>query len=818
MVFVITSDELSLAWYYFDNAFSLASWCIPKTSCLLPIALLHVTCSHKNRTQTTSIGRPSRQQRVAGAISSPKQRISMKTRTFSFFALPLRTVVALAASASATNMALAQTAEVVTPALPAVTVTGKAGGPINLESESKAGSRLGLSLRETPASVEIISRDAMEQRGARTLEEALRGAVGVTVGGNPGSPGIASTRGFTGGFITYLFDGSRVSTPTMSNRPQDSWNYERIEVLKGPSSVLYGEGGIGGAVNFVPKQPDRHATGTEALLSYGSYGSLRAGVGAGGALGENAAYRVDFSHNESRGWIDRTGQKLDHLTAAMNFALSPAVSLDFSADAMRDDIESYWGTPLVPASFATEPTKVVSDSAGRVIDQRLARTNYNVADGVMESDSLWLRAKLSWQITPQWRLRNELSTYEADRHWRNAESLSFVAPDRLNRDQVDIAHDHKVLSNRIDLSHQGRLAGLKNRFVIGLDYSKTDFSSERRFSDGSASTNAALQVAVVNPAIGFFNGDPALATGAGNRTNITAKVDNTALFAEDALNVNNALTLVAGLRTEYLSLDRSINDLNTGTFTAFGTSYKPNSARLGVVYDLTPTTTLYAQVVKAAAAVGSSNLLLQSSTNSNFPLTRGQQTEVGLKQSLANQRFNWTLALYQIEQSNVLSRDAANPAVTVNNGQLSSQGIELAAAWRATRELTLSGNVAVLDAQFDTLVEAGGVSRVGNLPPNVPKRVGRAWADYRFTGLPLHVGAGLSGTAGSYTNNANTVRINGYYLGDAYASWRLKPALLTLRVRNITDKLYATWGGASASNQVILGAPRTVELSAKLDF
>lgn len=732
--------------------------------------------------------------------------------------LPVSALAVIAFSLPVADGARAQSTPETQQTLQTVTVQGDRQRPSNLETESQTGSRLGLTLRETPASVEVITQETMQLRGARTLEEALRGAVGMTVGGNPGSPGIASTRGFTGGFITYLFDGARVSTPTMSNRPQDSWNYERIEVLKGPASVLYGEGGIGGAVNFVPKQPDRNARGAEALLSYGSYGSLRAGVGLGGAFGETGAYRLDFSHNESKGWIDRTGQKLDHLTGAVSFALAPTLKVDLSADVTRDDIESYWGTPLVPLAFAAEPTDVVSDSAGRVIDKRLARTNYNVADGLMKSDSLWLRAKLAWQITPQWRLRNELGVYNADRHWRNAESLSFVAPDRMNRTQVDIAHDHKVWSNRIDLSRQGAFAGLKNRFVAGLEYTKTDFASQRRFSDGSASTNAALQVAAVNPSVGLFNSSSAFATGAGNRTDIMTDIATSAVFAENALKLSDAFTLVAGLRHERIKLERSITDLNTAGFTAFGQSYSGNSLRLGAVYDLSKSATLYAQVVNAIAPVGGGNLLLQSSANSNFPLTRGKQVEVGLKQSLAEQRFDWTLALYQIEQDNVLSRDPANPAVTINNGRISSRGVELAAAWRATRGLTLSGNVAVLDAQFDTLVEAGGVSRVGNLPPNVPKKVGRLWADYRFDGLPLTVGAGVSGTAGSYTNNANTVRINGYYLGDVYASWNLKPALLTLRVRNVADQLYATWGGASANNQVILGAPRTIELSAKVDF
>ena len=702
--------------------------------------------------------------------------------------------------------------------LQTVTVQGRADRAPSLDSSAEAGSRLGLSLRETPASVEVISQETMQVRGARTLEEALRGAVGVTVGGNPGSPGIASTRGFTGGFITYLFDGARVSTPTMSNRPQDSWNYERIEVLKGPSSVLFGEGGIGGAVNFVPKQPNRNAAGAEALLSYGSYGAVRAGFGLGGAVGETGAYRLDLSHNQSDGWIERTGQKSDHLTAAVDFALLPSLKLGLSVDYLKDDIHAYWGTPLVPASFAAEPTNVVSDSAGRVIDRRLARTNYNVADGLMVSDSLWTRAKLSWQLTPEWRLRNELGYYNADRHWRNAESLSFVAPNRMNRDQVDIAHDHKVFSDRLDAAHEGRIGGMKNRFIVGIEYTKTDFASQRRFSDGSAGTNAALQVAAVNPAVGLFNDSPALATGGGNRTNITANIATTSMFAEDALKLTDALTVVAGLRRDRVELERSIADLNTGSFTAFGQKYSPSSVRLGAVFDLSKTTALYAQYAKAAAPVGGGNLLLQSNANSQFPLTVGKQIEAGIKQTLAEQRIDWTLAVYKIEQSNVLTRDPGNPALTVNSGQISSEGVELAIAWRALRGLTLSANVAALRAQFDTLIEAGGVSRVGNTPPNVPKRTGNLWADYRFDGLPLAIGGGVSAVGGMYTNNANSVRINSYVLGDVYASWAFKPALVTLRVRNVTDKLYATWAGASANNQVVLGAPRTVELSAKFNF
>ncbi|PTT86709.1 TonB-dependent siderophore receptor, partial [Pelomonas sp. HMWF004] len=338
----------------------------------------------------------------------------------------------------------------------------------------------------------------------------------------------------------------------------------------------------------------------------------------------------------------------------------------------------------------------------------------------------------------------------------------------VNRDQVDISHDHSVWGDRLDLSHTGALAGMANRFIVGLEFNRTRFGSERRFSDGSASTDAALQVAALNPVVGRYNPSPALTTGGGNRADSFANIDVSSVFAEDALQPVSGLTLVAGLRQDRIALKRRVEDLNLATTSRFDTSYNATSLRLGAVAALSAATSLYAQWADAAAPVGSANLLLQSAANSNYPLTRGKQWEAGLKQSVASD-LDWTLAVYRITQSNVLSRDAANPAMTVNNGQISSKGVELFARWRATRGLTLSGNLAALSAQFDTLIEAGGISRIGNRPTNVPERTANLWADYRFDSLPLALGASLQRVGDMFTNNANTVRVNGYTLADVYA-------------------------------------------------
>jgi iron complex outermembrane receptor protein len=715
---------------------------------------------------------------------------------------------AVAAVATATLPARALDAE-----LPTVRVQGARGtSGLQLGDTSRSASRLGLTAQETPASVEVIPQEVMQQRGALTLSDALRGAAGLAGGGPPSAPTTLSSRGFTS--LLYLYDGIRMSGAGVTNRVEDTWNYERIEVLKGPASVLNGDSAIGGIVDFRTKRPGPDHIGREALLSLGSYGSKRAAVGIGGLTGDGAAYRLDYSRNETHvGTIDRHSNELEHLTSGVSFGIAGATRLDLSFDHARDEGHAYWGTPLVPSGFALEPTDVVSTPDGRVVDRRIARLNYNVRDDQNQSETYWARARLTHRLTPEWTLRNEFAVNKAERRWKNSESAVFTAPAGITRDQTAIDHHQRYLFNRFDLAHEGAVPGLKNKFAVGGEIGRTDFDNERRFSNGSAATNASLAVPALNPGSGHFNGDPGLTAGAGNRTDFTADVKGLAVFAEDALKLTKTLTVVAGLRHDRTDVERTVRDLNAGTFNAFGTTYRANSGRLGAVYDLGHQASAYAQYTNATIPVGS--LFLLSANSAVFPPSKGRQVEIGFKQSLDT--LEWTAAAYRIELGNVLSRDAGNANLTVNNGSQSSRGLELSTAWRATRQLTLSGNLAVLDARFDSLIEAGGASRVGNAPPNVPERVANLFIDYRVPGTRLDLFLGLNHTGRFFTDNANQVRINGHTTADAAVSYRMAPALLSLRVRNLTDELYAYYGGR-ATSQVLIAPQRTFELSAKFDF
>lgn len=210
---------------------------------------------------------------------------------------------ALVLGCSPWNPALAQAT---TTTLDPVVVEGEAAGRLPLEATS-GGSRLPLTLRETPASVDVITRDMMDELGATTSERALRAAAGVSAGQCFGLT-CFSTRGFAGTLsLPLAIDGVRY--PGLAMSPRGTFNYERIEVIKGPSSVLHGLGAVTGLVNWVNKPADERAP-REVLLGYDRWNTRTIGVGLGGSAAPAVAYRLDVSHlaadEGSAGFVDRS--------------------------------------------------------------------------------------------------------------------------------------------------------------------------------------------------------------------------------------------------------------------------------------------------------------------------------------------------------------------------------------------------------------------------------------------------------------------------------------------------------------------------------
>ena len=164
-----------------------------------------------------------------------------------------------------------------------IVVNRKPIGDLGLEMQSNSGSRLDLSVMEIPASLEIIDSDVMRARGFQQLSDAVSSLPGVVSGESPAAPSTFSMRGFTRSQITILRDGLWVGPSNMVMRPQNTFNLDRVEVLRGPSSVLNGQGAVAGTVNTVNKSAAKdQEQSIDALGSYGRYDTYQVALVPGG--------------------------------------------------------------------------------------------------------------------------------------------------------------------------------------------------------------------------------------------------------------------------------------------------------------------------------------------------------------------------------------------------------------------------------------------------------------------------------------------------------------------------------------------------------
>ena len=702
--------------------------------------------------------------------------------------------------------ASALAADAVAPTVSELVVTGEQVR--SLEQFTPTASRLDLPARETPATLDVITSATMTTRGFLSVEEAANSMPGVTSGGAPGDLENFHIRGFSDTQVTVLHNGIYVGPSDMVNRPQNAFNVESVEILKGPASVLYGQGAIGGAINVLNKAPSFGPATANAQFAYGSFGTYAVGVGGSMPAGSTVAIRFDISRTGTNGFVHNTDGDSTNATLSVLWRATPELDVQVSLDLLKDHPSGYWGTPLVTKSFATQPlTGVVSGASGLTLDKRLRYINYNVGDGFIRSTYAWPQLLVKWRPSDSLTFENYAYFYRASRKWLNSESYAFNPVTRLiDRDRFFVFHDQKLFGDQGSLSWKAEVLGRPNQLVVGFDYSHLDFSRARGFPDGDS-------VDPFNPRPGTF--------GPVVRRVSPTKWDDTAVFFEDILSLTDQLKLVTGGRYDNLDLDRKNFNAN-GSFNAgssFARTYQPFTYRLGLVYDLTSTVTPYLSFTTGQDPVGSNIFLVNA--GEDFSLGRSRQVEAGIKASTPGNRASMTFAVYDIRRKNILQ--AISPDVAVPIGSESSRGFEATGDARLTDHLTVNANLAYTDAKYRnfSFVDGNGVlvQASGNRIPNAPKWVGNLWASYaNILDLPLDLGGGLKHVSARSGNDANTLTLSSYTVANAYLTWRLRPGVaLSARVENLTDKAFAQAADVFYPTEVLIGRPRyyQVDLSAR---
>lgn len=679
----------------------------------------------------------------------------------------------------------------------AIVVTGQ-----KLEQASDVSGRLGLTIRETPAVVDIVTQQDFQIQGVRSAIEAMNAAPGVSSGNLPGSIGSVSMRGFHRA-VNYLYDGVRMANSDVGLRNWDAWSFERIEVIKGPASVTSGEGALAGAINFVPRRANLEATSGEVLASYGSFDTVRLAADVNLPLGDTVAVRGDVSYSRSSGWVDDTDSETFAATGSLLYRPTDRFSLVVAVDHFTDSFKTaYYGTPVVSRAVARDPSSAVSGSSGLVLDKAMREVNYNYTDGKDSSNTTWLRARAEYELTDTLKIVSDTSWYDSFRDYRAGDEYGFnAATGLIGRGATFISHDHQYWNQRLHLAFDGKIAGLRNRLTIGAEYGETDFFTVRRFGTGTA-------LDPFNPVRGMFPADtPA---NFGTRQDVTANVDALAIFAEDALNLTEEWLVVGGIRYDDVRLDRRVLNATSGAVQTYGQNYHPISWRAGTVYSVTPKTQLFAQYTYAVTPV--SGLLFLSATNASYKLTTGHSYEAGVKTSLTGTGVELTASVYNVQQDDILTRDPTNPAVVFQGGKLRSRGVEVSLNLPVTPELNVAASGTLLDAEYLELIEAGGLNRKGNRPQNVPEQLADLVVTWAPKALPITLVGSVRHNGDFYTETANVTKVNAFTTFDAAVSWNAPFGTITLRGRNLTDEFYADWSGY-ASGLVFVGAPRSVEVS-----
>jgi iron complex outermembrane receptor protein len=656
----------------------------------------------------------------------------------------------------------------------------------------------------------------MRSRGIRTVTEAAEAAVGVTAADFPAEPAAFSMRGFTNSQINILYNGIRIGPQNMTSRVMNAFNLDRIEILKGPASLMSGEGAAGGAVNYVTRGPQSGPIQVDAEIAYGSFGSRRFGIGAGGSTSlPGLDFRVDLSDVRSDGFISDTGSRSSHLSGAVDYRPNATLRLWLAAEFKIDESSPYWGTPLVPvsASGSNAAGGIVSgtyvsnfngtDLGPVTIDRRTMSTNYNVLDQRNRADEYFLRGGFDLDLLPGVTLRNQTYFYDASREWRNNEVIAFNAGTGLvDRERFYVAHDQSLVGNRAEVTWDHKVAGMDNRVAAVLDASLLDFNRP------GAGNFPGDSVPLVDPPRGTY--------GALTLRRQTTDIRNVALSVEDRLRLSPELAVIAGLRHETLDLDRghvNVDGTNRPGF-PYSKSFSPTTGRIGVTYDIIPGTMLYAQYA-TGADVAANNLFLLGATQP-LELTRSRNVEAGVKSLFWNSRGEWNLAVFDIQRNNVYAA-AGGRALNIA-GQQKSRGAEFAFGMRPTPAWSFWGNLALTEAEYQNYNFTGG-SFSGNTPPNVPRVVANAGLAYRLpVGLPADIGASIRHVGDRYHSDANTVKLLAYTVLDAFASVDVSRTRLTFRIRNITDQSYAVWSDAFYPDQILLGAPRSYEVQAQFRF
>lgn len=670
-------------------------------------------------------------------------------------------------------------------------------------------------LREVPQSVSVIERREMDLRGVRNLNEATRYTAGVL----PESQGIDNRvddlyiRGFDAGSFgaNVMLDGLRApsdSSLSWNRTSFNTWNLERVEVLKGPSSVLYGQLAPGGMVNQVSKLP---TLGEEQVvqLQVDGHGRRQTAFDLGGANGdENVLWRLVGLYGDGATQIKHT----DH----EQWFIAPSATLYFNDHATRLTLHGLYQQDRGGSTFQFLPYQgtVVPAAEGYIKNTTfLGEPDWNTYNR-----DIWTAGwQLEHQFNDAWKFSQNARYTHVDSLYRATvgngvrgaalTNLNTLIGGRiLNRRAVQGEGDSDAQT--IDTRIEGKFGTgpLTHTMIAGFDWQKTDWTFLRQAATVSP---AVIAINVYDPVYTHYDFEPTLA-----KQMSTRETDSQyGVYLQDQIALDRWRFTLGG-RQDWTRMD----SLNRLTGVRQVTRDEAFTGRAGVTYLFDNGLAPYFSYSESFQPTGGT-----TRAGSAFKPTTGTQWEAGLKYEPRHIDGMITLSAYELSQQNVLTADPLNEAdeaYQVQTGKVRVRGVELEGRITPLRGLSVIGAV----TRMDSKVVRNNDGYTGNRMIRVPEWMGSMWVDYTFHGGPLAglgMGAGVRYVGATYGDLANNLHIPAYTLFDAalrYDAGKIGGMNLQLALNgsNLADKRYVAT--CSAATSCYYGTGRTVMATARLSW
>ncbi len=626
-------------------------------------------------------------------------------------------------------------------------------------SNATSATRTDTPIRDIPQSIQVVPQQVLEDRQVERLEEALENVSGVQQ--------TVSSLNVATGFLIRGFDTTNIyrdglRDPTNFQSGAETGNIERIEVLKGPASVLYGQGELGGLVNIVTKQPlaEPFYSVEGTVGNYNLYGGA---VDLTGPLNDSQSllYRLNVSAQRSDTFIPFSEIERFQIAPVLTWQIGKNTALTFEGDYQN---RRYPEVPGLPA----EGTVLPNPNGELPRDRFLGDPNFNFR----EVRSLRVGYRFEHRFSEDWSFRNSFKAA-----FQSLES-EFAFPsglqdDKRTFDQLYAAtnkpDDREVYALDTNITGKFRTGSLQHQVVFGLNFDNLSVSRDLFLSQ-------LAPIDIFNP---VYERSPGAVR---RRIIVNDRSESLGFYVQDQISLSEKLKLMLGGRFDRVNQEQE-NLVSSTTSEQQNEAFSP---RVGIVYQPSQPLSLYASYSRSFNPATPGTILANGEAAEP---ERGTQYEVGIKTEFLQGRLSSTLALYQLTRSNVLTPDLTDPFASVQTGKQRSRGLELDVAG----EILPGWRVIASYAHTDAEITQDNEYQVGNRLVNVPKNSASLWTTYEVQNGGLKgfgFGVGLRYVGEREGDLENSFRLPSYLRTDATIFYRRNKFRAAVNVNNVFDNEY----------------------------